>query len=225
MAVPAGPVPRLLAHRGHRAAGPENSGRSVVAAFRVADGAEVDVIVTADGVPVLRHDDRLPDGTPVRSLPLADLRRRVGGDADDTPAAADVLAALGGVGADDAVLDVELKVPGAARALAAHVAPASLARVTFTSFFATEVLEARACFPGRPAGLLTTEAAPPFVPPGTRCLAVAVRSIEAARAAHPGARLWAWTLRDAADAARARAAGAEVWIGDDVAAMAAWRDR
>lgn len=218
-------TPRLLAHRGHRAAGPENSGRSVVAAFRVADGAEVDVIVTADGVPVLRHDDRLEDGTPVRSLPLRDLRRRLGGDPDDTPAAADVLAALEGVGADDAVLDVELKVPGAARALAAVVTADALARVTFTSFFATEVLEARARFPARPAGLLVTVPTPPFVPPGAALLAVAVRCIEAARAAHPGARLWAWTLRDAADAVRARAAGAEAWIGDDVAEMAAWRDR
>lgn len=213
--------PRLLAHRGRRAAGPENSGRSVVAAFDACDGAEVDVVVTADGVPVLRHDDRLPDGTAVRSLPFADLRRAVGGDPDDTPRVEDVLAALAGHGAPDAILNLELKAPGAALAL--RPLRASLGRVVFTSFYAVEVLDARAAFPERPAGLLVSHAAFRFVPPGASLLAVQHRALPDVRRARPDATLWTWTVNDAAAAARAAEAGAVVWIGDDTDAMAAWR--
>lgn len=218
-----GPRPRLLAHRGWRAAGPENSGRAVIAAFDAGDGAEVDVLVTADGVPVLRHDDRLVSGAPVRSLTLADLRRAVGGDPDDTPAVADVVGALEGHGAADAILNLELKVPGAARALAPL--RAAFGRIVFTSFCATEVLDARALFPERPAGLLVAHAGFRCVPPGTALLAVQHRALPDVRRAHPDATLWTWTVNDAAAAARAAEAGAAVWIGDDVPAMRAWATR
>jgi glycerophosphoryl diester phosphodiesterase len=213
--------PRLLAHRGRRAAGPENSGRSVVAAFDACDGAEVDVLVTADGVPVLRHDDRLADGAAVRSLPLADLRRAVGGDPDDTPRVEDVLAALEGHGAPDAILNLELKAPGAALAL--RPLRALLGRVVFTSFHAVEVLDARAAFPERPAGLLVSHAAFRFVPQGAALLAVQHRALPEVRRAFPDTPLWTWTVNDVEAAARATAAGAVVWIGDDADAMAAWR--
>jgi glycerophosphoryl diester phosphodiesterase len=163
--------PLLLAHRGHRAAGPENSLRSVVAAFHAADGAEVDVLVTADGRAVLRHDDRLPDGTPVRRLPLEDARRLLGADADDLPEVAAVLEALA---ADPAcrrgTLNLELKVPGAARALAPLAA--RLDRVVFTSFWATEVLDALALFPDRPAGYAVDVVPVSSVPEGSALLAV-----------------------------------------------------
>ena len=213
--------PRLLAHRGRRAAGPENSGRSVVAAFDACDGAEVDVVVTADGVPVLRHDDRLPDGTAVRSLPFADLRRAVGGDPDDTPRVEDVLAALAGHGAPDAILNLELKAPGAALAL--RPLRALLHRVVFTSFYAVEVLDALATFPERPAGLLVSHAAFRYVPPGAALLAVQHRALPEVRRARPDVTLWTWTGNAAAAAARAAEAGAAVWIGDDADAMASWR--
>lgn len=209
---------RLLAHRGDRAAGPENSLRSVVAAFRRADGAEVDVLVTADGVPVLRHDERLGDGTPVRTLPLADLRRRLGADEDTLPTVAALLAALEGVGRADATLDLELKVPGAARALV-PLAP-RLARVTFTSFYAAEVLDAAALLPGTPRGLLLSRPPLSCLPPGVELLAVQHRSAAAVRAAFPRARIWCWTVNDADAAARASAAGAEAWIGDDLDVLA-----
>ena len=125
--------PLCLAHRGHRAAGPENSLRSVVAAFEVADGAEVDVLVTADGKAVLRHDECLADGTPLRALSLAEARRRLGADADDLPLVSDVFRRLEGA---RGTLDVELKVPGAAAALrAAGTVPAAVA---FTSFLVSE---------------------------------------------------------------------------------------
>jgi glycerophosphoryl diester phosphodiesterase len=218
-----GSPPLLLAHRGWRAAGPENSRASVVEALRRCDGAEVDVIVTADGVPVLRHDERLPDGTAVRVLRLAEARAAARASPDEMPEVSSVLDALGGVGGAASVLNLELKVPGAARALSLAVRDRSrLARVVFTSFYATEVLEALAHFPGRPAGLLIGRRFASFVPPGVSLLAVSHRSVERARAQHPATPIWVWTINDAAAAARAKAARAEAWIGDDVDAMRGW---
>jgi glycerophosphoryl diester phosphodiesterase len=195
--------PLLLAHRGHRAAGPENSLRSVVGACRACDGAEVDVLVTADGKAVLRHDDRLPDGTPVRVLTLAEARRRLNADADDLPEVGAVLEAVAG---DDrgrrGTVNLELKVPGAARAL--FPLRERLGRVVFTSFWGSEVLEALALYPDRPAGYAIE--APPvrWVPDGVALLAVNETALPDVRAAVPQAPLWAWTVNDEAGAARAR---------------------
>jgi glycerophosphoryl diester phosphodiesterase len=68
---------------GHRGAGagnpdvPENSIRSFQAAHALgATWVELDVRKAADGELVVCHDERLADGTPVRSLPAADLPRK-----------------------------------------------------------------------------------------------------------------------------------------------------
>lgn len=205
---------RVLAHRGLRAAGPENSLRSVVAAFSACDGAEADVLVTADGVPVLRHDERLADGTPLRSLRLDEARRILGADADDLPAVADVLRA---VGSRPGLLDLELKVPGAARALVPlRPLPACVA---FTSFHAAEAMDARALLPEIPCGLLVARWPPRFLPPGMACLSVEHRALPAARAALPSATLWAWAVNDAQAFSRASASRCEVAIGDDPALL------
>jgi glycerophosphoryl diester phosphodiesterase len=77
-----GPKAKILtaAHRAQWRAAPENSVPAVLAAFE--DGAEIvelDVRLTADGVPVLMHDttvDRTTDGTGrVDSLTLAQIER------------------------------------------------------------------------------------------------------------------------------------------------------
>jgi glycerophosphoryl diester phosphodiesterase len=211
--------PLLLAHRGHRAAGPENSLRSVVAACAAADGAEVDVLVTADGRAVLRHDDRLPDGTPVRALPLADARRLLAADADDLPEVSAVLEAMEKAG-PRGTLNLELKVPGAARALAPLAD--RLGRVAFTSFWASEVLDAMALFPDRPAGYAIERGPVRFVPDGVALLSVAHEALAEVRAALPQAPLWAWTVNDAAAAERARSARCVAVIGDDVDALRRW---
>ena len=211
---------RLLAHRGDRKAGPENSSRSIVAAFRRADGAEVDVLVTADGHAVLRHDDRLPNGNPVRNLPLADLRRLLRADADDLPEVGEVLDALAEVSGDEKCLNLELKVPGAARALAPL--RDRLRRVAFTSFFLTEVLDALDRFPGCPVGLLTADGSLPMVPRGVAMLAVRHAALLRVRTRFPDVALWTWTVNDAEAASRARDARCDVAIGDDVDAMRRW---
>jgi glycerophosphoryl diester phosphodiesterase len=73
--------PRIYAHRGGSALGPENT----TAAFDIgvatgADGLELDVRLSADGIPVVIHDptlDRTTDGTGLVAARSADELRRV----------------------------------------------------------------------------------------------------------------------------------------------------
>lgn len=80
----------LSGHRGARALWPENTLTGFAGALRIGvDALELDVVLTADGVPVVTHDLILspeltreadgpwlvPPGPPVRSLELARLRR------------------------------------------------------------------------------------------------------------------------------------------------------
>ena len=72
--------PLVVAHRGGSALGPENTLAACEQACRFGvDAVEVDVRLTADGVPVLLHDatlDRTTDGRgPVAAQPLASLRQ------------------------------------------------------------------------------------------------------------------------------------------------------
>jgi len=63
------PVPGLIAHRGYPSRFPENTLMGVGAAVRVgACQVEVDVQLTADGVPVLYHDEDMSDVSGVDRL-------------------------------------------------------------------------------------------------------------------------------------------------------------
>src|SRR2546423_302463 len=65
----------LQGHRGARGRKPENTLPSFEFAFDAGvTSIETDVHLTADRVPVLLHDDTLPDGLPVASLTLTQLR-------------------------------------------------------------------------------------------------------------------------------------------------------
>src|SRR5215472_12885505 len=73
-------VPRIIGHRGAKATAPENTLAGIRQARR--EGAawvEFDVKLTADGHPILMHDDtleRTTDGQgPVAAARLADIRR------------------------------------------------------------------------------------------------------------------------------------------------------
>ncbi len=73
-------LPRVIGHRGAAALAPENTLAGVDAAAALgARMVEVDVKLTADGVPILMHDDdldRTTDGRgAVRATPLAVIRR------------------------------------------------------------------------------------------------------------------------------------------------------
>ena len=99
-------VPLITAHRGEGVGAPENSLEAITGSALIgADMVEIDVRQSADGVPVLMHDDTLgrttnqkdvfPDVEDVDALTLAELRQLVLKDAEGicTPEVADELAA------------------------------------------------------------------------------------------------------------------------------------
>ena len=102
---PAPARPLRLAHRGDWRVAPENTMEALLAAMRIpgCDGVELDVRLSADGVPVILHDETLArvQRRPGRAdgLPAADLA------AAGVPTLVDVLATL----PPDAFLNVELK--------------------------------------------------------------------------------------------------------------------
>ena len=64
----------VVAHRGASAVHAENTIPAFVAAREMgADWVELDVRLTADGVPVVHHDPVLTDGRVIRSLSVGDL--------------------------------------------------------------------------------------------------------------------------------------------------------
>lgn len=111
---------KVYAHRGASAEAPENTLDAFALALELgADGVELDVRLTADGVPVVIHDghlDRTTSGTgAVRDLSLADLRGADAGNGQRVPTLAEVIDVVAG----RALLDVEIK--------AAEAGPATLA--------------------------------------------------------------------------------------------------
>jgi glycerophosphoryl diester phosphodiesterase len=127
------PRPLVFAHRGGCALGPENTLAAFDAGLAAgADGLEIDVHLSSDGVPVVHHDDTLDRTTdasgPVAARSAAELSRlnaacrftgsRVSGAALDpalcgVPSLADVLRRY-----PDARIIVEMKVDSAAMGLA-----------------------------------------------------------------------------------------------------------
>lgn len=117
----------VSAHRGASAELPENT----LAAFRRAlehgaEGIELDVALTADGVPVVLHDetvDRTTDGTgPVVEMTLAEVQALDAGGGEPIPTLDDVLALAAG----HLEVNIELKAadsaPAVARVIARHPA-------------------------------------------------------------------------------------------------------
>ncbi|MBX3191413.1 MAG: glycerophosphodiester phosphodiesterase [Labilithrix sp.] len=233
----------VLGHRGGRGHGwpPENTLAAFARAIdEGADGVELDVRLTADGVPVVLHDPTLAyvtegeDRRPVHRMARADLPR-LEGDAE-IPSLEEALDALRGK-----IVNVELKADVAgsarlghvpdrlrlARAAAAVVARASgrgAAEIVFTSFDPLTVLALAAIAPKVPRGVLVD----PRMPKATIALPLAMRpAIVAAhihqRVATParierlrraGLRVCAWTVDDPARA-RALAAQGVAWIITD----------
>jgi len=141
--VPHAPRPLILGHRGAPRGAPENTLR----AFRLAleegaDGVELDVQPSADGVPVVLHDDTLDRTTDqsgdVATLPWERIAAaRAGGE--PVPRLDEVVAWAAESGA---FLNVELKRPGAEAAAVELVARAGLReRTVFSSFVSASVAE------------------------------------------------------------------------------------
>jgi glycerophosphoryl diester phosphodiesterase len=162
--------PIIFGHRGASAYAPENT----LAAFRLAlaqgaDGFELDVTLSADGVPVVIHDDTVDRTTNgqgrVDALTLAQLQALDAGYSakfgthfagERLPTLAAVLTELG----PRALINIELKQdPSVGRTLAAQVVARVreqrlTQRVLISSFYYDNLQRVRALEPTLPVGLL-----------------------------------------------------------------------
>lgn len=175
--VPTVPVPSVIGHRGAAAHAPENTLAGIrEGARRGAPWVEFDVKLTADGVPILMHDDRLDrttDGTgPVAGRSRAEIAQLDAGTwfsprfaGESVPDLAQALALCVDLGLG---VNIEIK-PCAGRAretarnalaLAQRVWPADRAPPLVSSFERESLDEALRCAPSWPRGLLL-DAIPP----------------------------------------------------------------
>lgn len=216
--------PVVVAHRGASSTHPENTLESFEAALSLgAQVVELDVRVSADGVPVVMHDpgvSRTTDGAGyVHELTLAELKRFNAGTAErpaEVPSLYDVLELVCGRGG----VALEIKnIPGdpghdAESERAVETALAELERTAFQgpvlviSFNPRSIAVAKHLAPDITTGFLTTDAIAPaaalahaleaghdFVLPGARALESAGRAfVDEAHAA--GVRVGTWTVDD-----------------------------
>jgi glycerophosphoryl diester phosphodiesterase len=116
--------PLVISHAACAGHAPENTLAGVRRALELgADAVEVDVRATADGVPVLLHDETLERTTsgrgPLRSLPFAALGGLDAGQGERVPALAAAVALLAG----RALLVAEIKEAGIEARVEAALAP------------------------------------------------------------------------------------------------------
>lgn len=207
--------PLVLGHRGASHSAPQNT----LAAFRKAveagaDGVELDVHLSRDGVPVVIHDakvDATTDGTGfVHELALSELKSLDAGASfapqfagEAIPTLEEVLAEVGG----QLLVNIELKA-GPSKALVAAVVEVIKrvemeSRVWFSSFKPYLLYQARSLIPDIPCGLLYgplnvgTLLLTPFTPYEALHPYTALVTERSVRRAHwRGLKVFAWTLDD-----------------------------
>lgn len=186
--------PLIFAHRGASAVAPENT----LAAFRRAlemgaDGVELDVHLSADGVPVVMHDARVEattDGTgSLVDLSLKELKSLDAGSwfaedfaGEQIPTLEEVLADVG----NSLLINIELK-PAFSKRKGLEAAVADVVqrvgvseRVWFSSFVPYSLYRMRNLLPGVPCG---------FLYGGSSLFSWLFKSFTPFEAVHPEARL------------------------------------
>lgn len=215
-----------VAHRGSPRERLENTLPSFLLALdHGADAIELDVHVTADGVPVVHHD-AVADGSEIANGSWTALRGVDLGMGEHVPALEDVLTAVG----DRATVYIELKGTGVERAVL-DVARRHGRRYAVHSFDHQAIARASVLAPDVPRGVLLdrgTEGAP-------GALVAAVRSCSArdvwphwslvtpelmVAASEAGARVIAWTVNSPETASRLLSLGVEGLCTDDVRLLA-----
>ena len=206
------PTPFLYAHRGASAQAPENT----LAAFRCAlearaDGVELDVHLSADGVPVVIHDatlQRTTDGSgPVDLLNAAELATLDAGSwfapdfaAETVPTLAAVLELLAG----RLRINVELKDAAAGLAVLELLPRFPGAEVILSCFDRAALHELRCADPRVPLAVLSEESGWHRLLPEALALGATVLHLRAdvvtrplvAAARAAGQPVYAWTVDD-----------------------------
>jgi glycerophosphoryl diester phosphodiesterase len=225
-------IPSVIAHRGASAERPENT----LAAFRralalKADGIELDVHVTRDGVPVVFHDASLLRLTGARGRiarqPWPALRRlRVRGT-EPIPRLADVLRLIRG----RILVQVELKAGVPVAPVVRAIQAARTAQGVILASFAPGLLRtARRLAPVVPRMLISEGRRPPamllrqLTDVGAVGLSVNHRAIRSAAWVRffqtQGHTVWAWTVNDPVRMRRLAGWGIDAILSDNPALLA-----
>ncbi len=233
--------PLIIAHRGASRAAPENT----LAAFRLAadlgaDGVELDVRLSADGIPVVIHDADVRMTTAgtglVRTMTLAQIKSLDAGvhfgpqfAGERIPTLEEVLAALD----DRLLINIEIKYqPHILQLVTAVAAVVQRAehrkRIWFSSFRPYALHAIRRLLPQFPCGLLycAADLGTPLFAPFTPHEAVhphapLVRPRSIARAHRQGRRVVTWTVDEPAQARQLAAWGVDVLITNEPARLLA----
>lgn len=231
-------LPGIIAHRGASIEAPENTLAAIArAAERGAGGVELDVAISADGVPVILHDDTLDRTTngrgPIIDQPypaLAALDAGAWFSAEFHGERVPTLAAAAALILDrDMALNLEIKPPPghdketAERAIAVLTACwPSYGRLLISSFSVEALKEARDLAPHWPRGLIT--GAPPadwrdvmksLGCVSLHCSASSVTPSLVEEVHKEGYRLLVWTVNEASKARKFFASGVDGIITDD----------
>ena len=213
------PTPLRIAHRGMPHSARENTLPSFQLALDAgADGIELDVHATADGVVVVHHDAALRDGPAIAALTRAELRRHEAAPGVAIPTLAEVrelvrgramlFVEIKGVGIERYVLDALEGYEGAAaihsfdHALigrVARLAPATRLGILFDQ---------------EPAQIARSMAATGAFDVWPRWPLVTAALVSAVH--REGGRIIPWTVNDSARARALGALGVDALCGDDV---------
>lgn len=227
------PYPDIIAHRGAGRHAPENTLAAIRAGAALGHRmVEFDVKLSADGVPVLMHDDTLERTTNgrgrVADQPLASLRRLDAGGGEPVPTLAEVSDLLLSQGI---LANIELKpCAGRERETGAVVAAWSEARwrgattaPLLSSFSPTSLAAAREAAPSLPRALLVERVTDATMDLAAELGCVALDAHHLAldgavvrRVRARGLRLLAWTVNDPSRAAALLAWGVDGVITDAV---------
>ncbi len=222
----------ILGHRGASGAAPENTLRAFALAAEVgADGIELDVQPSADGVPVIMHDetvDRTTDGHGrVADMTYAALAALDAGGGERVPTLAEALTLARG----RLFVDVEIKDPGIEPGIAELVARLDMAeQVAISSFSPASLAGMRAAAPHLHRWLLSRDWSTGVLATALDlgALGVAPRypwvdaELVVAAGAH-GLAVITWTVNAEADLRRLLALGIDALITDEPARAVAVR--
>lgn len=193
----------IIAHRGANREAPENTIPAFQRALEIGvQGIELDVHVTRDGIPIVHHDPRLPEGSIIADLDWSELKRR-----SDAPQLSEVLEFIDGRCHVYAEIKAEHALEPAVGLLKARTDWCSV-----HSFNHPAVLMARALDPGLRTGILLVS-----------------RLVDPAHAFHSARATDVWQHADQLDRgiiADTHSQGARViaWTVNDVARARALRD-
>jgi glycerophosphoryl diester phosphodiesterase len=215
----------IFAHRGSSATGPENTLLAFQQAIRAgADGVELDVHLSADGVPVVIHDENVARTTngsgSVHDLTVAQLQALDAGQGQYVPTLEEVVGLLAG----KLKLYIEIKQEGIVPEVLGVLRRYPNAEWLLASFSHDVLRDARRAAPDAPLWLISVTAEDEdfaFIDEvnasGLSLFAPRVTPDVVRRCQERGIALALWTVNDPADARNVRELGVQAICTDDPA--------